>query len=215
MNELPGQRTTYASVTPRQIMFSTHGMVEMPGPLVIDSAHAYDGGNSTRLDEMRAGLIMAQITASKKWVPCKRTRVKTGTTGTVTALTVDNAAAFKVGEKISVGADTALLISAINYSTNTITIPSTAVVDGEVVIATTFDDGATTCAGAEIPRAVLLQTVRLLSGVPFETIWIDKAIVMINAGYLNASMILGDLAACRAATNYLSAILWSDQQQGA
>lgn len=214
MNELPGQRITDAGTTPRQFLLTTHDVVELPGPTVLDHVNSYDGANTGRTDELRAGQLMAQITASKKWVPVKRTRVKTGTTGTVTALTVDNAANFQVGETISVGADTGLVISAIDYATNTLTIPSTAVVDGEAVVCTTFKDGTTSSAGCEIARAILSQSTRLLSGVPYETSKVAKSCVLVCKAFVNTSMILGDYAACLASgvTNYLSGILWSDRQ---
>lgn len=210
---MPGQRTVDAGMTPRIILMADQGVIELPGPLVIDSVNAYDGANTGRTDELLAGLIMAQITASKKWVPVKRTRVKTGTTGTVTALTVDNARSFVAGEKITVGADTALLISSVNYATNTLTIPSTAVVDGEEVYVTTFADGTTSAAGAEIGRCILKESLRLLDGVQFSTSKVDKAFVGIIAGYVNSAMILSDYASVLAATDYLDGIRWSHLQQ--
>lgn len=190
----------------------TEGIFVLSGPLIIDSVNAYDGGNTNRTDEIRAGMLMAQVTASKKWVPVKRTRVTN--TGTLTALVVDNAAAFQVGETISVGADTGIVITAINYTTNTMTIASTAVVAGEAVVCTTFKDGTTSAAGSETCRGVLREGVRLLSGVAFETSKVDKQAVILAGGYFNSSYILGDLAAVKADTAAkLSQCIWSDVQQ--
>lgn len=216
MSEKPGQRIIDAGTTPRQILMSTANVIELPGPIWIDGTNSADGSNTSRVDELRAGWLMAQITASKKWVPCKRTRVKTGTTGTVTALTVDNAAAFLVGETISVGADTGLVITAINYLTNTLTIASTAVVDGEAVVVTTLKDGTTSAAGVEIARAILSQTVRLLTGIPYESTQVDKEGVLLMRAYINSTMVLGDRSAITASsiTNYLSGLQFSDLQQG-
>jgi len=213
MFENPGQRITDAGTTPRQFLMSTHDVQELPGPIVLDEVNSYDGANTGRTDELRAGQLMAQVTASKKWVPVKRT-VVVGS-GTLTALVVRNAAAFQVGETISVGADTGIVISAINYSTNTLTIPSTTVADGEAVVCTTFKDGTTSAAGSEIARGILSQSVRLLSGVPYETTKVAKSAVIVFKAYVNTTKILGDYAACLASgvTNYLSGILWSDRQQ--
>lgn len=205
-DEMPGQRTIDAGSTPREILMSGEGVIHISGPVVIDSANAYDGGNTSRVDELRAGWLMAQVTATKKWVPCKRTAVTN--TGTLTALVVDNAAAFKVGDVISVGADTAITITAINYTTNTMTIASTAVVAGEAVVCTSL-------AGSETARGLLKESVRTQSGVPYETTAVDKAACIITAGYINEDYVLGDLAACRADTAArLSGFLWADRQQG-
>lgn len=209
--EAPGQRVIDAGTTPRQILMTTHDAMELPGPIWIDGTYSLDGANTGRVDELRAGCVMAQITASRKWVPCKRTRVTNS--GTLTALVVDNASFFKVGETISVGADTGLVITAIDYATNTITIPSTAVVAGEAVVVTAFADSVS-AAGAEIPRGILANSLRLLSSVPRDTTQRDQEGVILFKGYVNSSMILGDYAAARSATtNYLGSIQWSDQQQ--
>lgn len=212
MNEKPGQRVVDAGATPRQIFMSTHNIVEMPGPIWIDGTNSIDGKNTGRVDEIRAGMLMAQVTASKKWVPCKRTQAN-GLGSTATALIVDNASAFIVGETLQIGSTTGV-ISAINYGTNTITLSATkSWSDNDVVYAITLKDGATSAAGAEICRAVLTQTKRLLTGIAYETNQVDKEGVLICAGYLNTTMILGDLAAILAATNYLKGVQWSDQQQ--
>ena len=212
MNELPGQRVTDAGMTPRQFLMETHNVVVLPGPTVLDVTNAYDGANTGRVDELRAGQLMAQITASEKWLPVKRT-VVVGS-GTLTALVVRNAAAFQVGETISVGADTGIVITAIDYATNTLTITSTTVVDGEAVVCTTLKDGSTSAAGAEIARGILNSSVRMLSGIPYETDKVAKSCVIVCKAFVNTTMILGDYAACLASgvTNYLDGILWSDRQ---
>lgn len=205
MNEMPGQRTIDAGTTPREILLSGEGVITIPGPNLIDSTYAIDGSNTGRTDELRAGCLMGQITTTKQWVPMKRTTV--AETGTVTALVVTNAAFFKVGDVISVGADTAITITAIDYTTNTLTIASTAVVAGEAVI-------ATTPAGAETARGILKESVRMLTGVPYDTTNRDVAACIITSGYVDDNMVLGDLAAARADTAArLSGFLWGDRQQ--
>ena len=88
MNVMPGQRTVDAGMTPRIILMSDQGVIELPGPAIMDSVNAYDGANTNRTDEMLAGLILAQITASKKWVPVKRTQAN-GAGSTTATLIVD------------------------------------------------------------------------------------------------------------------------------
>lgn len=212
MHEKPGQRIIDAGMTPRQILMSTFDCVELPGPIWIDGTNAGDGSNTGRVDEIRAGWLMAQITGSKKWVPCKRTQAN-GAGVTSTTLIVDNAAAFLVGETLQIGSTTGI-ISAINYSTNTITLTATkSWSDNDVVYTITFKDGATSAAGVEIARAVLLESVRLLTGIPYETTQVDKEAAIVSQAYINSTMVLGDKAAVLAVTNYLAHIMWSDQQQ--
>ena len=212
MNVMPGQRTVDAGMTPRIILMSDQGVIELPGPAIMDSVNAYDGANTNRTDEMLAGLILAQITASKKWVPVKRTQAN-GAGSTTATLIVDNARSFIAGETLQIGSTTGI-ISSINYGTSTITLTATkSWSDNDVVYAITAADGATSLAGCEIARCILKESVRLLDGVQFSTTKVDKAFVGILGGYVNSNMILSDYAAVRAVTNYLSSIRWSDQQQ--
>lgn len=218
MNELPGQRTTDAGTTPRAILMNTEGAIPLAGPNVLDSVNAYDGGNTNRVDEIRAGWLMAQHTATTKWSPCKRTRANGAGVATAT-LVVSNAAAFQVGEKLQVGSNANCVISTINYLTNTITLSATkSWSDLDVVYTTTLKDGTTSAAGYEIPKAINKQGVRMLSGVPFESTYVDKACPLWAGGYFNSSMILGDLTAARlfdstAVPMNLRLCLWSDQAQ--
>lgn len=207
MRENPGQRDGL-TITPRNCLFegvSDGGVLYGAG--VIDDDNAYDGANTGKETEIRAGTPLAKITATGLWVPTKRTTV--AETGTVTALVVTDARAFKVGDVISVGSDTSITITDIDYATNTLTIASTAVVAGEAVICTSL-------AGSEITRMILNQHIYLQTGKPFETTTVpkqfDKGIIR---GLVNDDLILGDLAAIRAAeqaatVKYLAGILWSD-----
>jgi len=195
-NSQPGQRTGITTA-PRDVLLSFKGVRYGRGTILASSA--YDGGNTGYEDELRAGTIMAQITATKLWVPCKRTVV--AETGTVTALVVTDARAFKAGEVISVGADTSLTISAINYATNTLTISSTAVVAGEAVICTSL-------AGSEIARGILNEFVKLKD--EDGTARNKHFGQMVISGLVDSAQCLGDIAAIRAATNKLGGIQFGD-----
>lgn len=202
MLENPGMRTLDAGTTPSEFLMSDQGRIDRVGPNRIVAARSIDGANTGRTDEIRSGTLMAKITTTSMWCPMKRTTVLT--TGTFTALPVVNASAFQVGDIISVGADASLTVTAINYTTNILTIASTAVVAGEAVIITAAD-------GSETARAILNNTIRLLSGEPFQADLLDKRIMLLIGGYVDVTRIRGDLAAARADTAAkLQQFIWSD-----
>lgn len=199
-NPLPGFRSG-RSVAPRQILKSSAGLDYVLG--IIDATYAIDGKNTGYTDELRAGTIMARITSSKLWVPCKRTTVLSGG-GSVTTCVLTDSRAFKVGDTITINGD-AITITAIDYTTDTITwTGSVTIVNGEVVI------GASGLAGSEIPRAILNEFIKLKDE---DDTWRDKSFSMgVISGVVDNTMILGDLTAVRAATNYLDNVLWADYQ---
>lgn len=197
MNSVPGYREGRTH-TPRNVTFDDKNLVVIGG---IIRSTAVDGGNTGYTDELREGLIMGQVTATKKWRPCPRTQVNGS--GTLTALVVDDARAFIVGDTITVGADTGLAVTAIDYTTNTLTIASTTVADDEVVFA---EDGSGTA------RAILGEFVKMNS-TDDATARDRSTGRLIVAGCVNDDIILGDLTAVRAASGmYLNHIIWSDQQ---
>lgn len=101
MQPLPGM-TSGRTVTPRQILADVQSQPHyVPGGGYIDATYAYDGGNTDYVYELREGTIMARITASQQWCPCKRTKAN-GNGWAATALVVDEARAFKSGETISI-----------------------------------------------------------------------------------------------------------------
>lgn len=212
-NELPGQREILA-VTPRKILWNESGNVVVHAGGVIDATYAIDGANTSKTDELRAGWLMARITASKLWVPLKRTQIATPSLSASVPsalIYVDNAAAFKAGDTVTVNATTGLTVDSVNYTTNVITLTTSIDVDlavGDPVFA------SGDLAGAEIARGVLASTVRLLSGIPFDTTERDKAFQLLIAGCVDNDQVLGDLTAAleSGVTNYLSHIIWRDQQ---
>lgn len=170
---------------------------------VVDATYAYDGSNTSYEQRLRAGLLMAQITSSKLWVPCKRTQVTPAGAATAQAIPVVDASCFKAGDTISVGSDTGKTIAGVNYSTNTITVSDTAFAFGndEAVI------GSGDLAGSEIARGVLdeMDDLDLVNPDTNAAEDMSTGRICIN-GYLVRSMILGDLAAVEAVTNYLDDI---------
>lgn len=198
MSRTPGT-VTGQTLTNRNCLKSLDG-VEF-GRGVIDATYAYDGANTGYERQIRPGTPMGRITSSGLWRPCPRTT--TTTTGTVTAAVLTDARAFKVGDVVSIGADTGITITAINYATNTITIASTAIAAGEAVVVA---DGSQTC------RGILNEFVDLWDETSQD--YVDKTFSeLIIRGYIDEDQILGDITAIRAAASqYINGIIWDDQQ---
>lgn len=190
---------TGQTLTNRNCLASFDGVRHGRG--VIDATYAYDGGNTGYERQIRPGTPMGRITASGLWRPCPRTT--TTTTATTTTPVLVDARAFKVGDVVSIGADTGLTITAIDYATNTITIASTAVAAGEAVVVA---DGSQTC------RGILNEFIDLWDDMIKD--YVDKTFSeMIIGGYIDDDMVLGDLAAIRAASGqYISGLLFDDSQ---
>lgn len=233
MSYLGGTRVG-RTITPRNILKRTGDDFYLPGPCVLDAGtstyrRSVDGGNTSYTNELRAGCIMAQITASKKWVPCKRTTVAAAGSGSGSGagsavMPVVNAAFFVVGEIITITGTSAgtitKTITAIDYTNNLITFSGAIQYNtGAQVYTSTLSDGATSAAGAEIHRAILSETVWTNNledpnDAAIGTLY-DKPIQLLYRGYVDNNYILGDYAACRdATTQYLTGILWDDRQQG-
>lgn len=192
-----GQRAGNTS-TERNALFSVNGVMTFGG--TIDSANAYDGGNTGYETEIRAGTILAMVTSTKLWLPCKRTTVLSGG-GSVTTCVLTDARAFKNGDVIDINGD-AITITGITYSTNTITWSgSTTIANGEAVTC------VTSLPGSEIPRGILNEFIKLMDedGVNRNKEFSQG----VYGGAIRGSLVLGDLTACRAATNYLANITFA------
>lgn len=96
---IPGQRQG-RTVQPRDIVASFS-----PPPRyvrgVLDATYCYDGDNTSYESELRAGIPLAQITATKLWAPCKRSRANQSL-GVGTSLVLDSARFFQSGDTITV-----------------------------------------------------------------------------------------------------------------
>ena len=184
---LPGVETG-RTMTPREIMLTREAMIQVP--IVVDGNLGIDGGNTNSTDEIRAGWFMGRITASGRWTPCKRT-LADGAGTSATALVVDNPGAFKAADSIKIGSGSAVTISALNYSTRTLTLAAARTwSDNDVVIAQD---------GSETARGLLLDFVKLRNGD--NTAAAHKSAGLLIQGVLTVSMLLGDAAAIRADTS--------------
>jgi hypothetical protein len=224
----PGQRDG-RTVTPRQILCSFDGVRRIPGGIFLDATYCKDGGNTSYTQELRAGVVLGQL-PSGMWAPCKRTSLAAGNSGSgsgvsITTLNVVNAAHFQVGDIISIpctNGRVAKTISAIDYDTNLITFSvaltnnlvtggGTDGISDHVIIHS--DDTAQT--GVSIARAILGEHVDLISHDDNTARDMSAAEVYI-AGVVDEDLVLGDLAAIRAADNqtdgHLRAIIWADRQ---
>lgn len=189
------------TIAQRQILFDPALKMEFGGIMASD---AVDGSNTGYTDRIRGGWLLGLKTSTKEWYPLKRTLVNgasesSSIAGDYTRFTVDNAAAFAVGDVITVGSNTNLAITAINYTTNRITVDDAINVgDNDAVFA---ENGSGTARGILLDDEVWLRNED-------NTAAADKAIRVLVFGAVKSSMVLGDLTAALAATNYLSKIIF-------
>lgn len=196
---LPGYRAG-ESVSPREILYALKPQpAYLPGGGLFDSGFL-DNSNTGATHILRAGLFVGKTTTGGKWRPIPRTQVN-GTSGAVTEVILDDASAFKVGDVITIGADTGIEITAIDYDTNTITIASTTVADDEAV----FAEG-----GSGVAMGILDDTVDLLDA---DGNAVDQVGRILIAGAVDYDKLLGDKAAILAtwSTHKLDGIqVWDD-----
>ncbi|MDE2098989.1 MAG: hypothetical protein KGL39_17175 [Patescibacteria group bacterium] len=160
------------------------------GEGVFDATKAYNGVDTGYETRIWAGTPLGMITSTKLWVPCKCTRAN-GAGSSATALIVDDARAFKVGDVISVGSTTNVTVTAIDYATNTLTIASNSWSDEDYVIVA---DGSQVC------RGILNQQIDLWDKVTRKAQ--NKQFgQMVIRGLVDPNRVYGDIAAIRAATS--------------
>lgn len=194
---LPGVETGFQA-QPREILLSTAGVITVP--VVVDGDKSIDGDSPTETYDLRPGWLMGQVTASKLWTPCKRTRASSS--GTSATVPVDDAAAFRAGDVISVGSDANLTIASVNYASNQITVGSSfTFASGEAVVA---QDGSQTA------RGILLDFVRLRNADNTDDL--HKSATLLIAAFVDRDLVLGDLTAIRLDTSAkLAGIRFSDE----
>lgn len=198
VQEVPGQ-VSGLTATFRDCLLSGEGVRFGRG--VINHLLAYNGADTGYESRIWSGTPFAMITTTKLWVPCKRTTVTSAGGATATAVPVVDARAFKVGDVISVGSNTGWTITAINYTTNTLTGASITFSSSDVVKAT---DGSETC------RGILNEDTDLYD--PFTRGNVAKTFSkLIIEGLVDQRKVWGDIAAIRADTgNKLQQIEFGD-----
>ena len=173
------------TVTPREVLQHAARGLAVQYPVTIDGSEAYDGSNTSYERYIRGGWLLGKITSTGLFVPLRRTKTN-GAGSAATELIVDNAAAFKAGDSIVIGANEAVTVSSIVYSTHTITIGSAKTWgDNEPVY---VNDGSGTA------RAILLDDEVNCWNIE-KTAQVDPSAQGLVAGFVRKSMILGDLAA--------------------
>lgn len=185
------------TASPREVLLSSEGTIRVA--VLIDGSNAIDGGNTGQTDLLRAGWILGKISSTHRFVPCKRTRAN-GAGTSATALVVDNAAAFKVGDAISIGGGASTTISAIVYSSHQLTLAAARTWSDDAVVAAT--DGSAT------PRGVLLDNVDLQQSD--ESTASHKSAGMLIQGAVQVDQLLGDVATVRLDVSTIYGIRFSD-----
>lgn len=168
---------------PREILFANEGSIRIP--IAVDGVLGMDGGNTPTF-ELRPGWLMARISATGRWVPCKRT-VALSAGSNATQVDVENANAFRVGDTIKLGESAAVAVSAIDYASHRLTLAAARTwLDADEVYTI---DGSQTC------RGILADWVSLVAGdgvTPahhLAGVWIQGAV--------RVPLLLGDVTAIR------------------
>lgn len=182
---IPGYKAG-RSVQPREIRYAmekNEGLY-LPGGGLFDKGYA-DNANTGYTHELRAGLFAGKSTATGKWRPLARTQVLGPVPGTaITEIPVDDASAFKVGDVITVGGDTGNTVTAVNYTTNTVTVSAAIIVaDNEPV----FAEG-----GAGVAMGILDDHLVLQDE---DGVAVDKVGKILIDGKVDYNMLLGDVDA--------------------
>ena len=181
---LPGV-TAGRSVTPRRILKQAARDQIVQQGVIVNGTVSYDGANTNYEKYIRAGSLMAKITSTGLWTPLKRSKTN-GAGAAATALIVDNAVFFRAGDSVVIGANAAVTVSSIDYSTHTLTIGS----------AKTWGDNEPVYVadGSGIARGILLDDEVKLWNEDKSAVANKSAQVLIR-GYVQKSLVLGDLAA--------------------
>lgn len=193
---LPGRKPGQATIADytqavRNIWRNSDGYDYHPSGGRLKGSVCYDGSNTNRIREMRAGILLAQLTSAPSlWVPCIRTTILTAA-ATAAAFTVNKPHHLYVGCPIQVnGAGTTRNVLTVDYTTGAVTV------DGNLTWTTsqpiTGTDGAGTCRG-------ILDEFRLVVD-PITGLADNFDIKVVIAGNVEKSMVIGDIDAVLADT---------------
>lgn len=193
------------TVSPKDIQAQAGKGREIAFPVTLDKDASYDGARGTGYEKyIRGGCFLAY--SSSLWAPCKRTKAN-GSGSSSTSLTVDNATHFKAGDSIIIGYQTAQAIVSINYSTNVVTLTSSA---------SWKDNDPVYVAAWGTARGILLDDEVVLWNA-YKTAAAAKTAQMLVGGYVKHAQLLGDVAAILEdplSAYYLDQIIFDKFQDG-
>lgn len=164
----------------------------------VSATNSVDGGQSSNYRHiLRKGTLMGFNTVLSTWTPLKLTYTQqftssgdSSTAGDYTSFKVDNADFFMLGDVISVGSDTLLTITAINYDNNLITVDEPIDYNaGELV------RGAN---GWGVCRGILWDDNLSLRAPDNITDTDRSAVICVGGGVMNTTVLLGDITAALA-----------------
>jgi hypothetical protein len=153
--------------------------------VVLDGDASYDGSYAYP-KVIRAGALLGRNTTSGLYAPVKVTTVATSASS-INTFVVANAAFFQVGDVISIGATTARTITAIVYSTNSITV------SGATFNVTAPTDVVKHTNGTEKAIAIAIETVECRD--PENRNNAHKQIRVAVDGFVRSNQVKGDYAA--------------------
>jgi len=196
------------TVTPRRVLRQAGKDREIIVPVILDGTNSYDGQQSSGYEKyIRGGWLLAQDTTSKKWMPVKRTKANAAGAATA-ALVVDNSYPFNVGDTVIVGTNVGSVVTAIVYSTHTLTLTAAK---------TWADNDPVYVAGGQgTARAILLDDEVILRTVE-RNANSDKSATAMILGYVDQDKVLGDVTAVMEdydSANALKNIIFDDYQDG-
>lgn len=147
------------------------------GPLFFDVSKA-QGANGQR-NYLEQGVVIGKITSSGKARICTKTELASEASS-ATDLTVKNALPFVVGDSIKVNNGSATEITAIDYSTNVITVA-----DAQTATANALVVGTD---GSEVP---VMITIDPLNFIKADCVLDDVPVEGIDFGKLNQNKVTG------------------------
>lgn len=183
-SQVPGGVYSGRTVTPRRVLVNNQNQPPLSVGVLLDKTHSYDGGNTSYEKAIRGGCFLAYNSTTKTWAPVKRTKANALGSST-TALVVDNATHFRVGDSILVGNNAANVATAIDFTTHTITLTS----------ATTWADNEPVVVDAwKTARGVLLSDEVSLYHPQTPGTYVDGSGNMAIRALIDQDKLLGDVA---------------------
>ncbi len=204
LGRIPG-RTVGRSVNGRTILRDTRNVRHEAG--VIDAASR--DGKSDYAYELLAGTAMARVAATNRLRPCIRTSLAADVAMGASTAIVAESRFIQAGDTLSID-ENEVTVSAVDYDTDTLSLATpiaAAAVAGDAVAAAGTLAGAEKCVG-------FLDEFVSLRDKQTEVIGERTTGKLVVQAFVLDDMLLGDIAAIRAADNELGLIHFQDQFQG-